>query len=211
MSAMPKTRKDDEVMKGILFVLSGPSGTGKGTVCKELLKRGCGVSLSVSMTTRECREGEVPGETYHYVSKEEFERAIADGEMLEYAKYGENYYGTPRSSVEKDLNEGRDVLLEIEPQGAMQVKSRLPEAVLVFLVPPSMHELKRRLVTRGREGAEEIEKRIATARWELTQAEKYSVHILNDSLDECVDDVIAYFEEKRAERRKIEELINEQV
>lgn len=198
-------------MKGILFVLSGPSGTGKGTVCDELIKRGCGVSLSVSMTTRECREGETPGITYHYVTKDEFKRNIENGEMLEYAQYGENYYGTPRSSVEEKLSEGMDVLLEIEPQGALQVKRKFPEAVLVFLVPPSMHELKRRLITRGREGEDEIDKRIETARWELTQAEKYNVHIVNDTLDECVDRVIEYFDEKRAERKKIEELINEKV
>ena len=198
-------------MKGILFVLSGPSGTGKGTVVSELLKRDASLTLSVSMTTREVRAGEVPGVTYNYVTKDEFLSAAKGGGMLEYAEYSGNYYGTPRANVESILNEGRDVLLEIEPQGALKVKSMIPEAELIFLIPPSMKELKKRLEGRGREDSAEIAKRLAAAKWELAQAEKYNVHIVNDDLDTCVREIMEVMMQKRRERRRIEELIEEEV
>ena len=197
-------------MKGILFVMSGPSGTGKGTVCNRLLETEK-LYLSVSATTRDKRDGEVDGETYHYVSREKFESMVAAGEMLEYAEYNGNYYGTPKRSVTTLLDAGKDVLLEIEPQGALQVKKLFPESVLIFLVPPSMTELKNRLVTRGRESEAEIENRIAASRWEMEQAEKYNKLITNDDLDKCVNDIIVYINEKRVEREKIYQLINEEV
>lgn len=198
-------------MKGILFVLSGPSGTGKGTVCKELLNREKELFLSVSATTRECRDGETEGETYYYVLRDEFERMIENGEMLEYAVYNGNYYGTPKKAVEDILNKGKDVLLEIEPQGALRVKQLFPEAVLIFLVPPSMSELKNRLLTRGRESEAEIFDRIATAKWELEQADKYTTVIENDDFDKCVHDVINYLNTKRVEKKRIINLINEEI
>lgn len=198
-------------MRGILFVLSGPSGTGKGTVCKEVLDREDALTLSVSATTREKRKGEVDGETYHYVTKDDFEAMIDKGEMLEYATYNGNYYGTPKASVDELLSDGRDVMLEIEPQGALQVKKLFPEAVLMFLVPPSMAELKNRLITRGRESETEIAERIANAKWELEQAGKYTVLIENDDLGDCVNDVLDYIDSKRKERKKIIGLINETV
>lgn len=196
-------------MRGILFVLSGPSGTGKGTVCKEVLDREDALTLSVSATTRERRIGEVDGETYHYVTKDDFESMIDKGEMLEYAIYNGNYYGTPKASIDELLNDGRDVMLEIEPQGALQVKKLFPEAVLMFLVPPSMAELKNRLITRGRESEAEIAERIENAKWELEQADKYTVLIENDNLNECVKCVLEYIGTKRKERKKINGLINE--
>lgn len=198
-------------MKGTLFVLSGPSGTGKGTVCNDLLKLPCDLNLSISATTRDKRVGEVDGETYHYVSKDTFEKMIADNEMLEHAVYNGNYYGTPKMAVEKLLNEGKDVLLEIEPQGALQVKKLIPEAVLIFLIPPSMRELKRRLITRGRESEEEINERIATAKWEMQQADKYTTLIINDNLESCVEEVLEYINHKRGEKIKLQSLINENI
>lgn len=198
-------------MKGILFVLSGPSGTGKGTICKELIKRESELKISVSATTRECRVGEIPGVTYNYVSVDTFKRMIDDGEMLEYAVYNGNYYGTPKKNVSSILESGQDVLLEIEPQGALNVKKLMPEAVLIFVIPPSMKELKNRLITRGRETEEEIAERINAAKWELAQADKYAVNIINNTLDECVDEVIAYFNKKREEKKIIENLMNEEV
>lgn len=198
-------------MRGILFVLSGPSGTGKGTVCNEIMMREDKLTISVSATTREKRVGETDGETYHYVSKDDFLGMIDRDEMLEYAIYNGNYYGTPKKSVEELLLDGKDVMLEIEPQGALQVKKLFPEAVLIFLVPPSMAELKNRLITRGRESTQEIEQRIANAKWELEQADKYTVLIENDDFENCVCDVLDYIESKRKERNKVNSLINENV
>ena len=130
---------------------------------------------------------------------------------LEYAIYNGNYYGTPKKTVEELLLDGKDVMLEIEPQGALQVKKLFPEAVLIFLVPPSMAELKNRLITRGRESSEEIEQRITNAKWELEQADKYTVLIENDDIEDCVCDVLDYIELKRKERNKVNSLINENV
>ena len=198
-------------MRGILFVLSGPSGTGKGTVCNEIMMREDKLTISVSSTTREKRIGETDGETYNYVSKDDFLGMIDRDEMLEYAIYNGNYYGTPKKTVEELLLDGKDVMLEIEPQGALQVKKLFPEAVLIFLVPPSMAELKNRLITRGRESDEEIEQRITNAKWELEQADKYTVLIENDDIEDCVCDVLDYIESKRKERNKVNSLINENV
>lgn len=195
--------------KGILFVMSGPSGTGKGTVCNELLRTE-NIFLSVSATTRGIRKGEVDGVTYNYMYKEEFESLIDAGEMLEYAVYNGNYYGTPKRNVEKMLDQGTNVLLEIEPQGALNVKEQFPEAVLIFIIPPSMEELKRRLKERGREDNEQINERLKTAVWEFEQAPKYSYIVVNDDLQTCVDEVSGIIHDVISKRGLIETLLSEQ-
>ncbi len=173
--------------KGLLIVLSGPSGCGKGTMVQEILKRG-DCAVSVSATTRSPREGEINHVHYHFLSRAEFEQRIAHDGLLEYAEYCDNYYGTPRAEVEAMRSEGKHVILEIEVQGAFQIRERCPEAILVFTIPPSMEELRRRLKKRGTESDAVIEKRIARAAEELPYAKHYDYVILNDALEDAVAD-----------------------
>ncbi len=194
--------------RGLLFVMSGPSGTGKGTICNELLKRE-DIFLSVSSTTREKRKGEEEGVTYNYISSEEFTNLIENDEMLEYAVYGGNYYGTPRRTVEKMLNDGINVLLEIEVQGALKVKSKFEDANLIFVVPPSMKELKNRLIGRGRENEDQIMVRMDHAKWEMTQSGKYNYIVINDDLERCTDEVCQIFRDKKNKSELVEKLLNE--
>lgn len=173
--------------RGILIVVSGFSGSGKGTLMKELLERyEDRYALSVSATTRRPREGEVHGREYFFLSRDEFEKMIAKDELIEYAKYVENYYGTPRAYVEEKLEEGKDVILEIEIQGALKVKEKFPETLLLFVMPPSAAELKRRLEGRGTESPEVIRERLVRASEEAEGIENYEYLIINDDLDECV-------------------------
>lgn len=173
--------------KGILVVVSGFSGAGKGTVMKALLEKYDNYALSISVTTRAPRPGETDGKEYFFRTKEEFEELIKKDELIEFARYVDNYYGTPRTYVEEQLQRGKDVILEIEIQGAMKVKEKIPEALLVFVTPPSMEELKRRLVGRGTETPEVIESRIARAFEEAQGMDNYDYLLINDELEACVE------------------------
>ena len=174
--------------KGVLAVISGFSGAGKGTIMKELIRQ-YPYFLSVSATTRKPREGEIDGREYFFHTKEEFEHMIAEGELIEWAEYVGHYYGTPKKAVEQQLAEGKDVLLEIEMQGGMLVKDQFPEAVLIFITPPSYAELKSRLQGRGTESTEEIERRLARAGEEVAYMKSYDYIVVNDELAEAVSRV----------------------
>lgn len=174
--------------KGILIVVSGFSGAGKGTLMKRLMEKYKETyALSISATTRQPREGEADGREYFFKTKEEFEKMIAKDELIEYASYVGNYYGTPRAYVEKQRDAGKDVILEIEIQGALKVKKAFPDALLLFVVPPSAEELKKRLVGRGTESMEVIESRLKRAVEESAGMEKYDYLVVNDDLDICVE------------------------
>ena len=175
--------------KGIIIVVSGFSGAGKGTIMKELTKKYDQYALSISATTRNPREGEENGREYFFISTQEFEKLIAEDGLIEHAKYVNNYYGTPRKYVEDKLSQGIDVILEIEIQGALQIKEQYKDAVLLFVMPPSADELKKRLVGRGTESEEVIEKRLKRAKEEAVGIEKYDYIVVNDNLDECVEKV----------------------
>lgn len=185
--------------KGILLVLSGPSGSGKGTVVNEILARSDNYSLSVSNTTREPRPGEIDGVHYNFVSVEEFERLIADNEMLEYTYYCDNYYGTPLKNVVSQLEEGINVILEIEVEGGTNIKKIFPEAVLVMILPPDYKTLENRLRTRGTNSEESIKTRMERAKVELEYLSDYDYIVINDNglVDETALSVISITDSER--------------
>ncbi len=191
--------------KGLLIVFSGPSGSGKGTILHDVLEQESSVMLSVSATTRAPREGEQNGVNYLFLSKKQFEQIIADGGMLEHACYCGNYYGTPRRPVEDAMKNGKDVILEIEVQGALQIKQKFPECVTVFILPPSMEVLENRLRRRKTEDEETILKRLAKAKEELAFAAQYDYVVVNGELKTAVDDMKAILraEHCRAARNEV--------
>ena len=194
--------------KGVLTVVSGFSGAGKGTVMKRLIQKYDDYALSISVTTRKPREGERDGIEYFFKTKEEVETMIENDEFLEYARYVDNYYGTPRFYVEEMLAKGKNVILEIEIQGAMQIKAKNPEAVLVFVTPPSFEELCNRLVGRGTETADVIESRLRRASEEAEGMPSYDYILVNDQVEDCVDRLHQIILSERAKAQRNEEFIN---
>ncbi|GAA5415053.1 guanylate kinase [Paraliobacillus ryukyuensis] len=189
--------------KGILFVLSGPSGVGKGTVRKALFKKDTDLQYSISMTTRDKRAGEKEAVDYFYRTREKFEQMIRDNQLLEYAEYVGNYYGTPRYYVEETLAAGKDVFLEIEVQGALQVKENFPEGVFVFLSPPSLEELKNRIVKRGTESDDLVANRLHAAKEEIELMDAYDYVVVNDNVNKAVDKVQAIVKSEHCKRERV--------
>ncbi len=176
--------------KGRLILYTGSSGVGKGTIMAELLKRNPNIRLSVSNTTREPREGEICGVHYNFVTREQFEELINNDGFLEYAEYCDNYYGTPKKQVEDLLSEGYDVFLEIEVQGGLQILEKYPDILSIFILPPSMESLSRRLHRRGSEDEETIQQRLAQAEKEMSFKDRYKYNVVNDDLDAAVNEIL---------------------
>ena len=193
--------------QGILAVVSGFSGAGKGTLMKALLEKYDNYALSISATTRKPREGEVHGREYFFLSVEEFEELIEKDQLIEHARYVSNYYGTPRSYVEEKMAEGKDVILEIEIQGALKVKEKFPETLLIFVVPPSAQELKKRLIGRGTETMEVIEQRLKRATEEAEAMDSYDYILVNDDLNKAVADLHNLIQAQHMQAGNNEELI----
>ncbi len=192
--------------RGNLFVMTGASGVGKGTIRGRLLEYHR-MYYSISMTTRPPRPGERHGVDYYFVSRAEFESRIAQNGFLEWAQYVDDYYGTPKEPVEEALNQGQDVLLEIEVQGALQVKQALPEAILVFIIPPSLSELRRRLLVRGTDSLPKIRKRLERAVEEIRMADRFKYVLVNDQLDKAVSDFAAIIQAERLLQPRMREAI----
>ena len=193
--------------KGVLVVVSGFSGSGKGTIMRRLLEKYDNYGLSISASTRQPREGETHGKEYFFQTTEEFENMIRQGQLIEYAQYVGNYYGTPKAYVEEQRNLGKDVILEIEIQGAMKIKEQYPDTVLLFVTPPSAEELKRRLVGRGTETEDVIESRLVRAVQESEGMDLYDYLVINDDLETCVDEVHAIIQSEHDKASRNEEFI----
>ncbi len=187
-------------MRGLLIVISGASGTGKGTICKKLLAKSPGIAYSISATTRKPRPGEVDGREYYFLSVDEFKAWIAEGKFLEYAEVYGNFYGTPLNKIEERLKRGEDILLEIDVQGALNVKKKCPEGIYIFLLPPSLEELKRRIEGRGTENPESLTRRLQNAVAEIQIGLQYDYVVVNDTIDNAAAQIEAIL---TAERCKV--------
>lgn len=197
--------------RGFLIVFSGPSGVGKGSLMSKIIGRRKNLKLSTSYTTREAREGEIDGEDYYFLEKDKFLELAKNGEMLEYAEYCGNYYGTPKSLVEKELEQGNNVILEIEVQGGKQILDNFPEAVGVFVIPPSVRELYRRLINRASDTEEVITKRIEESKREIEFAKYYDYVVINECVEECASNVLKIIDAQSMKfkymKPKIEEVL----
>ncbi|GBF12182.1 guanylate kinase [Tepidibacillus sp. HK-1] len=191
------------LQKGMLIVLSGPSGVGKGTVCSLLRHEQPDIIYSVSATTRKPRTGEENGVNYFFKSREEFEKMIKEDQLLEWAEYVGNYYGTPRGFVEQTVQTGKDIILEIEVQGALKVKEKYPEGIFIFLMPPSLAELKNRIIHRGTESDESLMNRLNAARNELQMMKHYDYAVVNDEVSKAVKRIQAIIEAERLRKERI--------
>lgn len=195
--------------KGLLIIFSGPSGSGKGTIMKSLLARREDTVLSVSMTTRAPRPGEIDGYHYHFVTREEFQKTIEEDGFLEYAEYNGNFYGTPEAPIRRLLNEGKNVMLEIEVQGAEKVMDHRSDVVSIFITTPSYEELERRLRGRGTEPEEVIQKRMKTSQYELSRAFRYQYIVLNDEVEKAVDRITTIIDAEHMRYSRMENTILE--
>ena len=193
--------------RGLLIIISGPSGAGKGTICKSFMERNKNVALSVSATTRTARAGEVEGVNYYFMSKEKFKEKIARNDFLEYAEVYDNYYGTPKSNVEEILESGKDVILEIDIQGALKVKENTEEGVFIFILPPSMEELKQRIIKRGSETPESLMKRFKSAYKEINYISKYNYAVVNDTVEVAVQKLEAIISAEKCRVDRIKDSI----
>ncbi|WP_238392627.1 MULTISPECIES: guanylate kinase [Paenibacillus] len=198
------TKVEERFMtKGLLLVLSGPSGVGKGTLCNRLRALSPELVYSVSATTRKPREGEIDGVNYFFKTHEQFRAMIEAGELLEWAEYVGNYYGTPKSFVQQTIDQGKDIILEIDVQGAMQVKERFPEAIFIFVLPPSLEELQKRIVGRGTESESSIRSRMAAAAEELKLMEHYDYAVVNDVLETACNRVQSIIAAEHCKRERL--------
>jgi len=189
---------------GLLIVISGPAGTGKGTVVGRLLEKNPNIKLSISKTTRKPRPGEKEGVNYFFVSREQFEEEIKNERFLEYAEYNNNYYGTPKDFVFETLEKGFDVILEIETKGALQIKKVFSDAVLIFLLPPSIEELYKRLLKRGTESEDEIKARLEIAKNEIKLVPEYDYCVINDNVDDAAEKIQKIIEVEKLKSRRFD-------
>ncbi len=195
--------------KGQVFIISGPSGSGKDTLLVELFKKRPEICFSISSITRDMREGETEGVKYNFISKEHFEKMIAEDELLEYNKYVGNYYGTPKKPILVARDSGKDIIIEVDVNGAAQIRQKLPEAISIFIMPPSFSELERRLSGRGTESSELIEKRLKSALSEIKRATEYDYIVVNRDIERAVDDIISVINSCRLQLKKQKHIINE--